>query len=182
MNMQRTCCGAALVLASVLAGGCAAPAATDSMTVFPAIATVQSVPQALRANVAIRDVTGGSETNPAWVSKVGSGEFRDALEGSLRSAGMLAPNAQSGRFLLTAHLEKLDQPYFGFDMTVTATVAYNLSERATGKDVFKKSLATPFTAKVSDAIYAPTRLKLANEGAIRTNIQRLLDELARLSL
>lgn len=182
MSVQRALIGVVIIVACAIVGGCATPAGTEAMTVFPTVTAVQSVPQALRANIAIRDVTGGSETNPAWISKVGSPEFRAALEGSLRSAGMLAPNAQSSRFLLTADLEKLEQPYFGFDMTVTATVAYGLSERATGKDVFNKVLTTPFTAKTSDAWYGATRLKLANEGAIRTNIQKLIDDLSRLPL
>jgi len=43
-------------------------------------------PEVLKGNVALRDVTGGRETNPMWVGNVGSSEFEGALAGSLRFA------------------------------------------------------------------------------------------------
>lgn len=43
----------------------------------------------LRNKLAIKDVTGGTETNPMWVSKVSSSDFEKALEASLKSAGSL---------------------------------------------------------------------------------------------
>ena len=90
---------------------------------------------------------------------------------------MLAANRQSGRYLLMAHLEKLEQPFMGFDMTVTAAVAYTLIERSTGKTVWQKSIATPYTAKVGDAFVGTERLRLANEGSVRQNITQLIGEL-----
>ena len=173
---------ALLLSVAVLAAGCAAPARTDQMAIGAGAAGVATVPAALRGSLAIRDVTGGGETNPMWMSKVGSAEFARALEDSLRAVGMLAPNQQASRFLLVAHLEKLDQPMLGLDMTVTATVSYQVFERATGRDVFRRQLATPHTATVKDAFIGTERLRLANEGAIRANIMRLIDEVSRLSL
>jgi hypothetical protein len=136
----------------------------------------------LRNNVAIRDVTGGQETNPMWKSNVGGSEFSLALEESLRNVGLLAANRQSGRFTLTAHLQRLDQPMFGLDMTVTASVSYVVAERATGKEVFQRTVAVPYTAKMGDAFIGVERLKLANEGAIRSNISQLIDELFLLKI
>ena len=104
---------------AALISGCATPASSSSMTVRAADATTacQSTPEALKANVAIRDVTGGKETNPMWVSNVGSSEFEKALEDSLRAVGMLSSNRQTGRFQLVAHMAKIDQPLLGFNMT-----------------------------------------------------------------
>jgi hypothetical protein len=173
----------ALLLGSVAAcvwlTGCATPATSTNMTVRAADATNVRLltPEALKANVALRDVTGGKETNPAWVSNVSSSEFERALEDSLRSVGMLSANRQTGRFQLVVHLEKLDQPFMGFDMTVTSTVAYTLVERASGKTVWQKTLAVPYTAKVGDAFVGSERLRLANEGTIRQNITQLIGEL-----
>ena len=165
--------------ATALVTGCATPANSVNMVVRAGDATAarSATPEALKAAVAIRDVTGGKETNPMWVSNVGSSDFERALEDSLRSVGMLAANRQSGRYQLVAHLEKLEQPFLGFDMTVTAAVAYTLIERATGKTVWQKSIATPYTAKVGDAFVGTERLRLANEGSVRQNITQLIGEL-----
>ena len=171
-----------LVLACiVLVAGCASPARVDQMAVSGQ--TAQRVAETpLRSNVAIRDVTGGQETNPMWKSNVGGGEFSLALEESLRNVGLLAVNRQAGRFTLTAHLQGLDQPMFGFNMTVTASVNYVVVERSTGKEIFQRTVAVPYTAKMGDAFSGVERLKLANEGAIRTNISQLIDELFRLKI
>jgi hypothetical protein len=48
--------------------------------------------------------------------------------------------------------------------------------------VFARTIATPYTAKANDAFLAVERLKLANEGAIRTNIARLIEELMALRI
>jgi hypothetical protein len=172
-----------LIHLSLLAGvvvlaGCAAPARIEQMQVEPSVASRGVLANSpLRDNVAIKDVTGGKETNPMWVSNVGSPEFERALEGSLRSAGLLSANRQTGRYVLTAHLLKLDQPMFGASMTVTASVEYLLTERATGKEVFSRTITLPYTAAFSDAFIGSERLKLANEGAIRTNIAALIEAL-----
>jgi hypothetical protein len=175
---------AGLLLATLYVAGCATPASSSNMTMRAADATSvrQGTPEALKANVALRDVTGGKETNPAWVSNVGSSEFERALEDSLRSVGMLSSNRQAGRFQLVAHLEKLDQPFLGLDMTVTATVTYTLVERAGGKTAWQKAVVTPYTAKIGDAFVGSERLRLANEGAIRQNITTLVGELQQLKV
>ena len=184
--MLKRCLRFALLTAALavaaLATGCATPANSANMTVRAADATAVRLqtPEAMKASVAIRDVTGGKDTNPMWVSSVASSDFERALEDSLRSVGMLSANRQSGRFQLVAHLEKLDQPFAGFDMTVTATVAYTLIERATGKTTWQKSISTPYTAKVGDAFIGTERLRLANEGTVRQNITQLIGELQQL--
>lgn len=157
---------------------CASPARIDQMTVqgTPAQRIAQS---SFTKNVAVKDVSGGKETNPMWVSNVGNSEFEQALEGSLANAGMLSGGKQLGKYLLVAHMEKVDQPLMGFNLTVTATVNYVLTERATGKEVMNKRIALPFTAGMGDAFSAVERLRLANEGAVRTNITMLIEELSK---
>jgi hypothetical protein len=165
----------ALTLAGVLSG-CASPARIDQMTV--SVSPDQRIaPTPLRTNIAVRDVTGGKDTNPMWVSNVGSSEFEQALEASLRDAGLLSAGKQAGKYTLVAHLENVDQPMAGFNMTVTATVMYSLVERATGKEVFNRRISLPFTATVGDAFAGTERMRLANEGAVRVNIKQLISEL-----
>lgn len=178
--MKSTLITALLAAAIVSMTGCASPARVDQMTVAgqpnQRIAT-----SPLRHNLAIRDVTGGQETNPMWKSNIGSDEFEQALEGSLRAVGLLAPR-QAGTHMLTVHLEKVEQPILGISMTVTATVRYTVTERATGKDVFAKTITVPYTASFGDALLGVERLRLANEGAIRENITQLIDDIFRLDI
>lgn len=172
---------ASVIAGALLLTGCAAPARIDQMT-------ANSTPQQrvaqtpLRVNVAVRDVTGGKETNPMWVSNVGNSEFEQALESSLRDAGLLANGKQSGKYTLVAHLERIDQPMAGLDMTVTVTVLYSVVERASGKEVLNRRIAMPYTATFGAAFAGAERLRIANEGAVRTNITKLIEELFALNV
>jgi len=169
-----------LVCLAVYLSGCASPARVDSMTVAGQ-PSQRIAASPLRDNLAIKDVTGGKETNPMWKSNIGSTEFEQALEGSLKSVGLLAPR-QGGRYMLTAHLENVDQPFVGFSMTVTSSVRYMVTERATGKEIFSKTIVSPYTASVSDAFVGSERLRLANEGSIRENITQIIDELFKINI
>lgn len=162
----------------LLAGltGCASPARVEQMVAkTPPAQRIASTP--MRSNIAVRDVSGGKETNPMWVSNVGNSEFEQALEASLREAGLLSGGKQLGKYTLVAHMEKVDQPFAGLDMTVTVTVNYILIERASGKEVMNKRIAVPFTATFSDAFSGVERLRVANEGAIRMNIGKLIESI-----
>ena len=135
----------------------------------------------MRNKLALKEVTGGRETSPLWVSNVGSADFEKALEESLKSVGLLA-DRQAGQYLLTADLLKLDQPMIGLDMTVTSTVRYIVTERASNRTIYDETRTTPYTAKFSDSLYGPARLKLANKGAIRMSISALLEKLMSLKI
>ena len=181
MFMKLNARTAALAFAACLAG-CAGPARVEQMQVDTSLSARTAVANsALKDNVAIKDVTGGSDTNPLWISKVSSTEFERALETSLRSAGLLA-GRQAGTHLLTAHMVRLDQPMFGASMTVTASVEYTLVERASGKTVYSHLVAVPYTAGWSDAFLGAERLKLANEGAMRENLRALIADLVALKV
>ena len=67
-------------------------------------------------------------------------------------------------------------------MTVKAEVEWRLKQMQSGKIIWQKTFDRRFTATVGDAFVGVTRLKLANEGAIRESIQAGLDDLAQLSL
>jgi uncharacterized lipoprotein YbaY len=165
-----------LVVSAAVLGGCAAPANVGGMS---AAATPQQriANTPLRNSVAVRDVTGGKDTNPMWTSQVGNSEFEQALEASLKDAGLLANGKQAGKYTLTAQMEKIDQPFAGFNMTVTATVNYILVDRATGKTVLERRIALPYTATLGAAFAGYERLRLASEGAMKTNIAKIIEEL-----
>lgn len=168
------------VALTLVLGGCASPAMTENMQVLGTLEQ-RTTPSVLREQIVVKDVTGGQETNPMWTSEVSSSSFHRALESSLQNVGLLAP-IQSGQYQLVAHLEELDQPLMGLDLKVTANVRYTLVETASGKSVYERSISLPYTATVGDAFAAVKRLRLANEGAIRVNIEALINDLLALQL
>ncbi|TVQ27201.1 MAG: hypothetical protein EA370_18075 [Wenzhouxiangella sp.] len=130
----------------------------------------------LQTAITVEQVTGGRDTNPMWTSQVDSTSFRVALERSLDSAGLLASGRLNG-YWLSAELLRLDQPMIGASLTVTASVRYRLVDMDTGARIYERVIERPYTAQFSDAFIGTERLKLANEGAIRVNIELLIDDL-----
>ena len=169
-----------LVGVAILITGCASTARVDNM-IIEAQPSQRIIKTPLRNNLAIRDVTGGKETNPLWKSNVGSSDLEQALEESLRSVGLLA-DRQSGRYMIIAHLNSLDQPSIGINFTVTASVSYTVVERATGKNIYDRTIVLPYTANFGDHLYGVARLRLANEGAIRVSITQLVGDLLSLKI
>jgi hypothetical protein len=162
-----------LVLAATLTG-CAAGATAAGMTLKPEEAVKPANPR-MAGTVGVEVVGGGEETNPLWSSQVSNDEFKQALLASLKLAGLLADGP--ARYSLKVALVKLDQPTFGFDMTVTATVQYAVTDAASGAAVWSEKIETRHTATVGEAFAGVTRLKLANEGAVRKNIAQLVQKL-----
>jgi hypothetical protein len=110
----------------------------------------------------------------------GSGTVEKAIEGSLSDASLLQRSGDA-RFTLKVELRNLGEPNFGLNMTVTASVRYVMTEKSTSRIVFEKTITTPFTAGVGDAVLGSERKKLASEGAFRANIAEFMWELQRLS-
>lgn len=153
--------------AAVLAG-CASPSQPVNMTVSSAQATTNSYDAQLQNNVQLSEVNGGEKTNPLWTSEIDGADFRIALQQSLEYANLLGDTSAS--YSLRANLLRVDQPLFGLDFQVTSEVEYTLIETGSGKVIFREIVRAPFTAGVSDSLMAIKRLRLANEGSARENI------------
>jgi len=162
--------------------GCATPAAVDQMYARKIDTAKIDKQTELKNNLSVKSVTGGESTNPLWVSKIGNDNFKASLEQSLKQAQLLAVDNQQGKYLLEVNLVSVDQPMIGLDLKVTTTVAYSLLEKNTGQKVFYKTITTPYTATFSDAPLAFVRLKVANEGSARENIENIIDELLKLDI
>ena len=93
----------------------------------------------------------------------------------MSGAGLTAPTATCS-FPVDVNLLGLSQPIAGFDMTVTSHVNYKVFDSA-GQPVVLATVDTPYTANFSAAFVGTERLRLANEGAIRTNISQFMDKL-----
>ena len=124
--------------------------------------------------VAVESISGGESTSPLWVSKVGNAEFGAALNQSLQNANLRAPAAETAKYDLRANLITLSQPMIGLDMTVKSAVKYTLVERATKRTVYDDIVSADHTATFGDSALGVERLRMANEGSIRKNIETFL--------
>ena len=160
----------------ILLSGCATPANVEQMIHTAEESKKASPISTYYKSVIVTNVSGGSETNPLFSSQVSTEDFKSALHGSLRNANYLAD--KTGRYALTADLISLEQPFMGINMTVRAAVDYKLKDQTSGRILFDETIETPFTATMSDAFVGVERLRLANEGAIKRNILKLIDKLS----
>ncbi len=163
---------------TVALSGCATATRAPAMAVSADAVAGIPVPPALKHNIVIGKVSGGQETHALWMSKVDNEAFARALHDSLDAANLLATGPNAGQYVLVADLQRLRQPAFGVKLQVTAVVDYSLKERASGQTALQTQVVTPYTADLGDAFLGVERLKVASEGAIRTNIERLIRELA----
>jgi hypothetical protein len=163
----------------IFLSGCAAPARIDQMATYSS--PIAANPK-FKNGIGVSDVTGGKETNPMWTSQVSSIDFRRALEISLENSGMFSRVLAGSKYRLTADMVRLDQPMIGIDMTVSSTVRYSLIDMSSNKEVYGRVIQIGYTAKFSDSFLGAERLRLANEGAVKVNIQALIDDLNGLKL
>jgi hypothetical protein len=124
----------------------------------------------------VNPIEGGKDTSPLWKSNVSNQDFQTALEQSLQLNTMLA--ATRSKYDITVKLDALKQPLIGFGMTVTAVVHYVVTPNGGGAPIYDQVITSPYTANFSDAFVGVERLRLANEGAIRTNIGDFIASLA----
>ena len=162
--------------------GCASPAQVGGMTATHIDVTKAAANVQTKNNISLNNVSGGSETNPLWVSKVADADFKLALEKSLKDALLLSGTVNDSKYLLEVKLISLDQPLFGLDLQVTAIAEYNLKSKSTGQIIYSKTFTTPFTATFSDSVIAIQRLRIANEGAVRNNIEQVIDSLISINI
>jgi ABC-type oligopeptide transport system ATPase subunit len=65
-------------------------------------------------------------------------------------------------------------------MTVTATIAWRLVDAASGTVVYSKALKSLGSASLDDAADNGPRLRIADQRAVRANLQQLVQDLAAL--
>lgn len=166
-----------LIAIAALTAGCATASRPDDMVATPATLVHRN-----SSSVAVA-VTGGKETNPLWTSQISNDAFAQALRDSIQKSGLFGSVTDGGaNYKLDAFLGKVDQPMFGLSLTVKMEVSYTLVDTRSGKTVWQKDVASQYTAHPSEAFAAVKRLRLANEGAARANIQEALADMSTLSL
>lgn len=170
---------------ALLLAGCGTPSQPLPMTVSAADALQIRgwVPDAFKGQVEVAPVFGGQETGRWWGSKVSAATLQQALEESLYAVGMKPPAPQPApRFELKAELVQLEQPLVpAMGVTVGVAVRYTLADRAGGRVVYQRLIANQEEARLGEAVLSPPeRLRIANERALRANINLLLRDLVTL--
>lgn len=170
--MKKTLPLLVITLTSAYLQGCASGATSIGMTSTKNYITSNNP---FTQKISVDAVDGGSWTNPIWISKVGNKEMEEAVKASLKNNGLLANG--NGAYILWPTIKEVDQPFFGTSFTVNADVQYILKEAISGKIVLSKTLKSSYTATMSDSVFGVKRMRIANEGAIRNNIDLLLQQI-----
>jgi hypothetical protein len=172
--------GLALVLLACLSlvslGACARPG--DLVLGPPDLTGIDitrgPAPSYLNA-IAVSAVTLGTDPGTPWTSQFGIPDIQGVLIQTLTAARLTS--AGSGRFRLDTMLLTLQRPYAGFGMTVSATIAYRLTDTTAGVVVYERTLTTLGTATLNDAITNENRLRIADERAVRANLRQLVADI-----
>ena len=166
---------AVVVLSSL--EGCASAATSQAMTA-EIVAPVHHSASAVTVAVA-----GGKETSAVGASQISNDAFAAALRDSIEKSGLFAKVADSGaRYKLSGFIGKVDQPMFGLTLVVKMEVSYTLTDTQSATTVWTHDIASEHTSKFGDAAVAAKRLRLANEGAAKDNIQQAIAAIAALNL
>ena len=163
-----------LILTAVFLTGCATSASHNAMSMGIGDIPAKLNPE-LKGNVNIRNVSGGQDTNPLWVSKVDNQGFKSALEQSLIAIGYMAPRGSTAKYQVDANLQDLDQPAFGLTFDVKSTVTYTISGES-GQKIFPVTAIG--SASTSDAFIGMERMRIANERSIKENIKLFITNIS----
>ncbi len=176
MNFRIGGPAVAIALASLMIG-CATPSKPDAMVAVPVAPVHKS-----SSDISVA-VSGGKDTSKMGASQISDEAFSKALRDSIEKAGLFSKVSASGaRYKLTSFIGKVDQPTFGFSMTVKMEVSYTLVDSQSGKTLWTKDVASEHTAKAGEAFAGVTRLRLANEGAAQENIRLAIEQISALNL
>ena len=165
-----------IVIVLIAYSGCAQKAETGKMIVQKTNFTYD---KPLKNNIEVSNVVGGRDTNPMVASQIDNNSFKEAVIFSLKQEGLYQENSQ---YRLEVSIVNLDQPLFGLDMTVVMNVQYTLLDDKTDKIIWREFVTETFTATFSDAFLGVKRLRIANEGSAKKNINGLLKKLSKLKI
>jgi len=176
--MTRSSVRSLLAILLIICAGCATGAMPEAM-----IAVVQMPVHQSPSTVEVL-VLGGSPTSAMWKSQISDEDFAVALRQSIEQSRLFASALKDGigNYQLQAFIAQLNQPMFGASMTVSMEVDYTLTKRQPQEVVWHKSIASSYTARFNAAFVGSTRLRLANEGAARKNIEQALQDISALKL
>ena len=107
--------------------------------------------------------------------------MEDGLKNSQLFTSVYQSEQHGADYTLLAKI--LGQPVdAGISITVTLVVDYKIKRNDTDEVIFNKRIAIPYTATPGEAMVGMTRIRKANEGAVRENVKELLKEISKIPL
>ncbi len=163
-----------LIGAAVFALACASPAKPGGMK--PALEGRFAHEPTRSVNI---QISGGQETFQLGRSKISNRGFTEALAAALEESGLLyAVVDRAGDHDLDVHIEELRQPHFAWTMEVRLVTSWSLKRRGEREPMWSDVIATTYAVPFPVEFSGIKRLRLANEGAARNNIEAAIVELA----
>jgi len=171
--------GLGVALAPFFFGSCAAPTDTSTMTAERMTFTTKHA-----GSVSVT-VSGGSDKAALDASTIVNSDFAEAIKKSITQSGLFASVLTAGQaeqYQLAAAIVRVDQPVIGRAMTGTIEINWTLTQLSNKYVFWKKTIVSSYTATPGEAFSGVDRLRLANEGAARVNIQDALTQISALPL
>ncbi len=177
-NVLRRIGALVLVAGVVVLAGCATSANRDAMA-SPAIASTKKNPYTLSIVTA-----GGNETSAMGSSEISNDDLRAAIEKSVMQSALFKEvvRGKNGDYELSTTVTRLSKPSFGASFTVEMEAGWSLVKTSDKTVLMRKVITSTHTASMSEAFVGTTRLRLAVEGAARSNIKQGLEAVAALNL
>lgn len=171
MRLSTRLIATAVVGLTVVLAACGGPGAVGGLG-GPAAGTAQRVD--FRDAMRVERSTQGSAPNALWTPEMDSTGFLTLLERRLGEAGYLAADPSTATYIVTAAVERLDQPLQGMNYDVTSKVRYRVRR---GGDVREFPILATESASLIDHVVATRRLSIASQRSIEANIRAFLTAL-----
>ncbi len=125
----------------------------------------------------------GDEKTDVGLAPVPRDDLQYAIEESIRTGQVFKEvvSGKNGDYMLNVSVFTLEQPVFGFNFTVKLGAGWILT-KADGTVVWQKVINSECSTTMSDAWSGITRVRMANDGAIKENIKQGMMYLSNLNL
>lgn len=133
-------------------------------------------------SVSVKVESGDKESVGGWVP-IPSEDLLYAIEESIRKGRVFEKivSGEGGDYLLNVTVFSLEQPAFGTRMTVKLEAGWTLTN-AGGDVVWQEMIKSEYSQGMGDAFVGATRFRMANDGAIRANINKGMKKLSALQI
>jgi hypothetical protein len=131
--------------------------------------------------VSIGQVT-GSKAKRSW--QVSNSGYAEALEKALVKSGLFKAVIMDVNtdYRLYVTILSIDQPAMGLDFNIYMKTKWELIDTKKKVSVWSDTFETTYKAKVSQALIAGERVRIASEGSARENIREGIKRLSLLKL
>ena len=170
----------AMLCIHALLTGCVPPTKTEHMVVSSN--NQRQAHSKFFEKLSVGNVTVNLKDDKRAESQITKQDLKAALYKSLANYSFIATSSPA-TYKMDAELETFEQVGFDvkisnmLDIKVKSVISYSIYEIYSGKLVFKKNIESYYTTEFNKAFAGVKRVRLANEGSIRSNFELLMQEL-----